>query len=587
MLIGYQSTAQVYSDLGAWYYGATFKATGDAYLDGFTIYTNAPSPGYAYLRIYGPFTDENEASTLIAGSGSSALSLATPLIKLQAFGTSDFTYSTSPPPVAYSGFLYGLSYWQTDPDIKIVVDDLVEGVEVEEDKYYLLFFAVSNSSYTGNQYRVTRVVTTEPTGSGYELENTYYLHYSSPYQRTISPFLDIELSFTQDNQWTGEADTDWEEGDNWNRGLIPSDFTQVNIAASSNDPVVTTTEEISGLTVDVGATLTITGEVSVTDELSNSGDISGDLVLNGSSAQSPTVGTCENLEVDNSSGVTIDENLSLTGDLTVTSGSIVDVSPTYELSVAGALSNSGTITGDLVLDGSSGQSPTLGTCENLEVDNSSGITVGSDATVTGNFTVNSGTTVDVSSSYEIAVAKVLLNGGTITGDLVLNGSSAQSPTVGTCENLEVDNSSGVTIDENLSLTGDLTVTVGSTVDVSPTYELSVAGALSNSGTITGDLVLNGSSAQSPTLGTVENLEVDNSSGITVGSNVIVTGDLTVTSGSTVAVNSSYELSVAEALSNSGIITGDLVLNGSSAQSPTVGTCENLEVDNSSGVTIAE
>ena len=190
-------TAQVYSDVGAWYYGMTFKATIDGYLNGFTIYANAPNPSNALVWIYGPFNAETDASSLIAGSDSANLHTATPLVKYSAI--SGFTASSSPAS-SYDGSSYGIGYVQGNPDTKILVLGQLSGVQLEEDKYYLAFFAVSNATYVGNQYRVARLIDTEPTGSGYELEKTYYLSPSSPYQREISSFyLDMELNITQEN----------------------------------------------------------------------------------------------------------------------------------------------------------------------------------------------------------------------------------------------------------------------------------------------------------------------------------------------------------------------------------------------------
>ncbi|NQY12023.1 MAG: hypothetical protein HRT71_21210, partial [Flavobacteriales bacterium] len=232
---------------------------------------------------------------------------------------------------------------------------LVKGVEVEADKYYLIFFAVSNATYSGNQYRVTRVVGTEPTGSGYELEKTYYLHYSSPHQRSIAPYLDIELTFSADNQWTGDTDTDWAGVDNWSRDIVPSDFASVTIAASDNDPTISTTISIGELEVQSGASLDVTGEVSVTGDLTNSGEIAGDVVLNGSSAQSVNLGTIEEVEVDNSSGVTLTGDASISRVITLTDGDIEIGGYALELlsdeDYTGLIvDDGGTITGDVTVN---------------------------------------------------------------------------------------------------------------------------------------------------------------------------------------------------------------------------------------------
>ena len=76
------------------------------------------------------------------------------------------------------------------------------------------------------------------------------------------------------------------------------------------------------------------------------------------------------------------------------------------------------------------------------------------------FTVNSGNTLTIQTSYSLAIAGELSNSGTLIGKLKLNGTSAQTPVLGSLESLEVDNSAGVTIYANLDISGALKLSDG-------------------------------------------------------------------------------------------------------------------------------
>ena len=132
------TSAQTYSHLGAWYYGTSFQAESDGYLEGFSIYTNAPTPNAAYVWLYGPYNTVAECEGVVNGSGSAALHSASNLIKYQSFGSSDISYTGDPAP-SYSGSVYGIGYVQSNPDKKVTIDGVLEGMDLKKNKYYLLF----------------------------------------------------------------------------------------------------------------------------------------------------------------------------------------------------------------------------------------------------------------------------------------------------------------------------------------------------------------------------------------------------------------------------------------------------------------
>ena len=130
----WQFHAQNYSHLSAWYYGSSFQALENGYLEGFSVYTNAPNPSNVDVWLYGPFSTSAECDNVVNGSGPSALNSANSLIKHQSFGVSDINYST-PTIFTYTDSIYGLGYNQSDPNTKVTVAGVLEYMKLKEGKY--------------------------------------------------------------------------------------------------------------------------------------------------------------------------------------------------------------------------------------------------------------------------------------------------------------------------------------------------------------------------------------------------------------------------------------------------------------------
>jgi hypothetical protein len=112
----------------------------------------------------------------------------------------------------------------------------------------------------------------------------------------------------------------------------------------------------------------------------------------------PTTWNC-NCVPQPSDNVTVNNNISvdtdydqLTGSsFTISNGNTVTVLTGNKLSIAGNLINSGIISGDLELSGTSLQIPDLGTVENLEINNAAGVTLTADLDITGYLKLTDGT----------------------------------------------------------------------------------------------------------------------------------------------------------------------------------------------------
>lgn len=149
--------AQTYSHLAAWHYGVTIKANENGYFDGVELYTNAPNPESFEIWFYGPFNDSSDCSNLINGFGSNALNSSPSLINHETINSSNFSYSLTSQN-NYTNNVYGLNYIQEDPNILVSYENGLSKMKLTKDKYYLIFFSISNLNYVNNEYRVTRIV---------------------------------------------------------------------------------------------------------------------------------------------------------------------------------------------------------------------------------------------------------------------------------------------------------------------------------------------------------------------------------------------------------------------------------------------
>ncbi len=127
------------------------------------------------------------------------------------------------------------------------------------------------------------------------------------------------------NTWTGTASNVWNLATNWDPPQIPTNADDVVIAASSNNPVLSLLSAVKNITIDSGATLTVSGTLEIRGNLNTLGIIdatNGNIILNGIASQTLNAkgGTVQNLTINNAAGATLTGALNLTGILTPTSG---------------------------------------------------------------------------------------------------------------------------------------------------------------------------------------------------------------------------------------------------------------------------
>ncbi len=59
--------------------------------------------------------------------------------------------------------------------------------------------------------------------------------------------------------WTNGTSTDYENSSNWDIGAVPDPYTLVTIGSGINQPTMRANDNVSGLTINTGSTLTLAG----------------------------------------------------------------------------------------------------------------------------------------------------------------------------------------------------------------------------------------------------------------------------------------------------------------------------------------
>jgi hypothetical protein len=294
----------------------------------------------------------------------------------------------------------------------------------------------------------------------------------------------------------------------------------------------------SGALADGGFTLTVNGNISNGATHSGSGKIllsggSGSHTLSGS-------GTYGNLELNDANGATLTGSPTVTGTLTLTTGSLADGGNTLTVNgnVANATTHSGA--GKILLSGGGG-AHTLsgsGTYGNLDLNDAMNATITGSPTITGTLTLTSGTfTVGANTlTLQNAIGGTPTNlsaGGTSSIVISGSGSGVNVPSsVTALNNLTLNNSNGTTLQGSLALGGSLTMTSGTLADGGFTLTANENVSNSTSHTGSGKILLSGG-AGAHTLsgaGSYGNLEMNDGFGATLTGNPTVTGTLTLTNG---------------------------------------------------------
>ena len=370
----------------------------------------------------------------------------------------------------------------------------------------------------------------------------FYTPSSSYYNGSVSELMvfstalsSVDIKQLNDNQiaffnipstyWTGAVSTDWADPANWSSGIVPtiSSPSIVGIPAGKPFyPLISGVAQANSISLENATSLTVTGTLQLAGTLNNQGTCTasgGTIEYAGLAPQAINANTfagniVQNLIFKNSTGVLLNNNITVSGNLTFTSGNLSLNGSTLTLggnvtnTVAGGLK--GSINASLIISGSS--SPTLsfdqttpGTTnvlKNLTI-NSNGQIV----TLANNLVLNNpGTTTFTAGKLAIGSNTLTLSGkvintvangisGSKTSNLIINGTVSPTlsfdqttPGASNALNNFTINSTGQLplLGSNLEVNGTMTFTAGklaindNTLNLKASVINTVAGGLSGS-----------------------------------------------------------------------------------------------------------
>ncbi len=320
--------------------------------------------------------------------------------------------------------------------------------------------------------------------------------------------------------WSGANSTNWDSALNWDTLPISGNGDDVIIPTGMpRYPSTGVDGTFASLTIDTGASVTVTGAMTITGDV----NLTGTLTANANLTINGNVNLTGTLTAD-TIALTVGGDFNCTGGTYSTSGGTLNLAGDL-VRTGGSLTFTGTgASGLLVFNGGAAQAfnPTGSTFRNVTVSNSGGATITASAGFTMRALDLANGTLDIGAQAVSVTGNITQTGGSITstGTLTLSGAIALTAdlSTSTLANLTVSNTVGVTLQAAASLSGTLSVTgilatggnvltVGGAVGVTGTLDLGGAGtftvggnlsfgALSNAAGST--LVLNGGGAQAIT-----------------------------------------------------------------------------------------
>ncbi len=268
---------------------------------------------------------------------------------------------------------------------------------------------------------------------------------------TDSPFIVAFGSATTAVTWDGGGgDSNWSTAANWVGDAVPQtgDAVLLDNSALATDYSVTYDASVSQtsfssiqINSDASHSITLTLEKSATIDLT----ATSDLIVVGSSDKLVYAGS----DITMSSAAYDPSKTTLSGEVEYQTGSVyVD---SYD--------------GNLVINGATGTSGTgtVAVAGNLTKNSTTAFSTSQAVTVTGNY-INTQGNVDFSGGLTLSGTTFTVSNGTINGTVEMAGSSAQTMEGGgsaySIENLTVNNSNGLTLNNPVIVSGTLTLTSG-------------------------------------------------------------------------------------------------------------------------------
>ncbi|MCX6256688.1 MAG: hypothetical protein NTW49_02110, partial [Bacteroidia bacterium] len=114
---------------------------------------------------------------------------------------------------------------------------------------------------------------------------------NSSYFAAATGILNVSTSSCNAGTWIGGTSTDWNTASNWCGSAVPTSATNVIIPAGGNQPVIGASAVCNNLTINTGASLTVSGSniLTISGNFSNSGSFTANnstVIYNAAGAQS-------------------------------------------------------------------------------------------------------------------------------------------------------------------------------------------------------------------------------------------------------------------------------------------------------------
>lgn len=321
-------------------------------------------------------------------------------------------------------------------------------------------------------------------------------------QRTAQPDITGRWTFYDGavtHVWKGTTSTAWATASNWKAGVVPQSIDNILIGTETftNQPSITTAIAVKSVVFGSvkATTLTISGGT-------------GSLTVNGNVAGDWSADQVHNINVGA-------RTLTINGDLTLSNGNnarrLQLVVSTGTTTVTGSISQPGA--GSIVYSGAGS------------------LVIGGDYNFSGGtFTASTGTVTYNGSAGQVIAGGIVYNNVVVSkpsGTATLNSTSTINGT------LTVSGSSEVSLDAQLNVAGNVNVNSASILNANAAA-LNVGGNWNLAGTLnasTGSVVFNGTTNQSVSQTTFNDITVSKVAGVvSLTNDVVVNGDLVITSG---------------------------------------------------------
>lgn len=242
--------------------------------------------------------------------------------------------------------LYSCSYTKSNQNLSSLTQPTINTQPVDQQVYsgYSFSFTVAataaNSGSLSYQWRKDGTAISGATGTTYTVNSAtgtdagrYSVVVAESGQGVV---LSDEVTLMVDTGyiWRGTTNTSWSTNTNWSGNTVPTGSDDIFIDSVANMPVLSTgTGYCNNITLESGASLTVSGgTLSIGDSVFNNGGTitanTGTIAYNGTNGlQYIDAGlyvgdTIQNLTINNSSGVIMNDTVNITGFVTPTSGTL-------------------------------------------------------------------------------------------------------------------------------------------------------------------------------------------------------------------------------------------------------------------------